>query len=138
PVGRGDPPAAPPRRRPGGHRRRPHPHGDHGRRTRPARPRHRAGPPCRAPHRLAPRRSHLTAPTHLVAVPAPAGTSPTRPPEPDGWVSCHRRRRGPYTGGGSLLRDHVVPDLLDHAPHLLERHPIEILALAPELAGRVP
>ncbi|MEV5981810.1 tetratricopeptide repeat protein [Streptomyces sp. NPDC052114] len=57
--------------------------------------------------------------------------------EPDVAVDCHRRLRGPYTGAGSLLRA-LVPRVHAVRPELLDRHKVEILALAPELRGLVP
>lgn len=52
-------------------------------------------------------------------------------------VSAHRRRRGPYTAAGSLLRA-IAPDLLVRCPELGRRHRIEIAETAPELAHLVP
>ncbi|GLZ02176.1 tetratricopeptide repeat protein [Actinoplanes sp. NBRC 103695] len=52
-------------------------------------------------------------------------------------VSAHRRRRGPYTAAGSLLRQ-ILPDILARRPDLGVRHHIEILTAAPEFAGQVP
>ncbi len=60
-----------------------------------------------------------------------------QPPEPYLEVRCHRRLRGPYTGGGSLLRN-VVPELLEHHGQLLTRRTIEITAIAPELVPLIP
>ncbi|MCL2555233.1 MAG: hypothetical protein FWE75_24205 [Actinomycetia bacterium] len=52
-------------------------------------------------------------------------------------VRCHRRLRGPYTGGGALIRT-VVPELTaDHAA-LLAARATEVIALAPDLAPMVP
>ncbi|MCW2503848.1 MAG: hypothetical protein JWO79_2132 [Actinomycetia bacterium] len=77
-------------------------------------------------------RTHL----HLVA---PSGTGDLlSAPEPGISVRCHRQLRGPYTGAGALLRDHVVPELLRRAPGLVTPRVTEILALAPELAAHVP
>ena len=78
------------------------------------------------------RHSHL----HVVS-PSGADNLPAAP-EPHISVRCHRRLRGPYSGGGALLRDHVVPELLEHAADLVAPRAIEIIALAPELAPRVP
>ncbi|TMR93379.1 tetratricopeptide repeat protein [Nonomuraea basaltis] len=52
-------------------------------------------------------------------------------------IDAHRRPRGPYTVAAALLR-HLVPPTLDRSAELVEAHDIEILAAAPELAGRVP
>ncbi|WP_439658838.1 tetratricopeptide repeat protein [Lentzea sp. HUAS TT2] len=52
-------------------------------------------------------------------------------------LDAHRRLRGPYTAAGSLLRQ-IADDLLQRCPELGERHNIELLTTAPELAGRVP
>lgn len=59
------------------------------------------------------------------------------PPEPHFDVRCHCRLRGPYTGGGTLLRS-VVPELLDKHAGLLTARSIEISAIAPELIPLVP
>lgn len=59
---------------------------------------------------------------------------------PDVMVDCHRRRCGPYTATGSLLRA-LLPRLAAQRPDLCSRHAIEILAVAPELeplVGPVP
>ncbi|MEV6010624.1 tetratricopeptide repeat protein [Streptomyces sp. NPDC051976] len=58
-------------------------------------------------------------------------------PEPDIDVRCHRRLRGPYTGGGALLRA-VVPELSGAHDALIERRAIEVIALAPDLTPLVP
>ncbi|MFD4638041.1 tetratricopeptide repeat protein [Lentzea sp. NPDC058436] len=52
-------------------------------------------------------------------------------------LDAHRRLRGPYTAAGALLRQ-IADDLLERCPELGERHNIELLTAAPELAGRVP
>jgi tetratricopeptide (TPR) repeat protein len=79
-------------------------------------------------------------PSHLRIVPATgAGAAGLPPaPQPDISVRCHRRFRGPYTGGGTLLREHVIPELLGHAADLITARRIEITALAPELASQIP
>ncbi len=61
------------------------------------------------------------------------------PPSPDPYldVRCHRRLRGPYTGGGSLLRA-VVPELAGEHADLLAARTIEITAVAPELVPLIP
>lgn len=51
-------------------------------------------------------------------------------------VDCDRRRRGPYTGAGAMLRV-LVPAAHEVAPELVARHRIEILCAAPELAALV-
>jgi tetratricopeptide (TPR) repeat protein len=50
----------------------------------------------------------------------------------DAVVDSDRRRRGPYTGVGSMLRT-LVPAAHEAAPGLVARHRIEILCAAPEL-----
>ncbi|MDG4763990.1 tetratricopeptide repeat protein [Solwaraspora sp. WMMD406] len=52
-------------------------------------------------------------------------------------VSAHRRRRGPYTAAGAILRA-ILPDTLVRRPELGPRHHIEILTAAPEFSGEVP
>ncbi|MYW05932.1 tetratricopeptide repeat protein [Streptomyces sp. SID3343] len=52
-------------------------------------------------------------------------------------ISAHRRRRGPYTFAGTLMRA-VVPDALARRPELVAAHEVEILTVAPELRDRVP
>ena len=79
-------------------------------------------------------------PSHLRIV-SSAGAGIARlpaAPQPDISVRCHRRLRGPYTGGGTLLREHVIPELLEHAAALIAPRRIEITALAPELASQMP
>lgn len=58
-------------------------------------------------------------------------------PNPYLTVRCHRRLRGPFTGGGSLLRS-VVPELLPENADIVARRVIEITALAPELIPLLP
>jgi len=58
-------------------------------------------------------------------------------PPPLAVVSAHRRRRGPYTAAGSVVRA-VAADALARAPELGPRHHIELLSAAPELDGQVP
>jgi tetratricopeptide (TPR) repeat protein len=76
---------------------------------------------------------------HLQVVPAAARAARELPvsPEPDLEVRCHRRRRGPYTGGGQLLR-HIVPDLLISDAEQVAAKSMVITAVAPELAAVVP
>lgn len=52
-------------------------------------------------------------------------------------LDAHRRRRGPYTAAGDLLRV-LVPEAGKSWPELVSRHEVEILALAPELRDLVP
>ncbi len=52
-------------------------------------------------------------------------------------ADAHRRRRGPYTGGGDLLRQ-IVPALLPAHRDLLQAHDVEIRAVAPELREVLP
>src|SRR4029453_15681819 len=47
-------------------------------------------------------------------------------------VTCHRRLRGPYTGGGGLMRARI-PGIMARDPDLGRRHAVEILSVAPEL-----
>ncbi len=54
-----------------------------------------------------------------------------------GVADAHRRRRGPYTGGGDLLRQ-IVPALLPAHRDLLQAHDVEIRAVAPELRDLLP
>ncbi|HVQ95070.1 MAG TPA: hypothetical protein VMU51_28820, partial [Mycobacteriales bacterium] len=46
-------------------------------------------------------------------------------------VDADRRRRGPYSGVGSVLRA-LVPAVLATNPDLIARHRIELLCAAPE------
>ncbi|MBF9128334.1 tetratricopeptide repeat protein [Plantactinospora sp. S1510] len=52
-------------------------------------------------------------------------------------LDAHRRRRGPYTAAGDLLRT-LVPEARKSWPELVSRHEVEILTLAPELGDLVP
>jgi tetratricopeptide (TPR) repeat protein len=52
-------------------------------------------------------------------------------------ASAHRRLRGPYTAAGEVVRQ-VAPALHEGERHLLDRHDIELLAVAPELIGMLP
>ena len=63
-------------------------------------------------------------------------SAPTRPDDVLAVVDAHRRRRGPYTAAGDLVRA-ILPTVVIHWPALVARHDIEILAVAPELAGTV-
>lgn len=58
-------------------------------------------------------------------------------PEPYLDLRCHRRLRGPYTGGGALLRG-VVPELLERDARLVTARTTEIAAIAPDLLSRMP
>lgn len=51
-------------------------------------------------------------------------------------VDAHERLRGPYTAGGAVLRL-LVPEALRAVPEVVQRHDIEILAVAPELRTSV-
>lgn len=64
----------------------------------------------------------------VVAV--PAGTPLMAP------VSAHRRLRGPYTAAGTVMRA-VVPEAWRRRPEVVDRHQIELLSVAPELAATV-
>jgi tetratricopeptide (TPR) repeat protein len=52
-------------------------------------------------------------------------------------VDAHRRRHGPYTAAGAIVRA-LVPGMLDLEPHLVRRYDIELLSAAPDLAAIVP
>jgi hypothetical protein len=65
------------------------------------------------------------------ASPADAAGTPLPVPALDVW--CHRRQRGPFSGGGDLMRQ-LVPELLERHPHLAKARITEITAVAPELA----
>lgn len=52
-------------------------------------------------------------------------------------IRCHRQLRGPYTGGGQLMRL-VLPELIDEHAELIAAHPNEVVGLAPELERVVP
>lgn len=52
-------------------------------------------------------------------------------------VRCHRNLRGPYTGGGALLRT-VVPQLSAVDPELAKPSATAVVAIAPDLQGAVP
>jgi tetratricopeptide (TPR) repeat protein len=58
-------------------------------------------------------------------------------PTPDHDVRCHRRLRGPYTGGGALLRA-VVPELAGAHDELIAARATEVISLTPDLAPLVP
>lgn len=49
-------------------------------------------------------------------------------------VSCHRQLGGPYTGVGAMLRQ-LVPEVVGRRPHCADPWAIEIVAIAPDLAG---
>lgn len=52
-------------------------------------------------------------------------------------VRCHRLLRGPYTGGGALLRA-ILPDLLASDGPMLAAHAAEIVTVAPDLTPLIP
>jgi hypothetical protein len=52
-------------------------------------------------------------------------------------IRCHRRLRGPYTGGGELMRL-IIPELSAEHVELIAAHPNEVVGLAPELESTVP
>lgn len=49
-------------------------------------------------------------------------------------LRSHRRLRGPYTGGGALLR-RIVPEVAGVDPHLLRPMATAVVAIAPDLEG---
>ncbi len=66
----------------------------------------------------------------VVAAAVPTGTPLMAP------VSAHRRLRGPYTAAGAVMRV-VVPEAWRRGPEIVDRHQIELLSVAPELASSV-
>ncbi|MGL5825343.1 MAG: tetratricopeptide repeat protein [Nocardioides sp.] len=52
-------------------------------------------------------------------------------------LRCHRRLRGPYTGGGQLLRL-IVPELAELDPELVRPMATAVVAIAPDLEGKAP
>jgi hypothetical protein len=79
-------------------------------------------------------RPHI--PSHAWAVPVvdtDSGHGLPPSPRPHIEVRCHRRLRGPYTGGGDLVR-RVVPEILDREPALVMQRTIAITSVAPDLA----
>lgn len=50
---------------------------------------------------------------------------------------CHRRRRGPYSGTGAVLRQ-IVPELLAKNVEMVAARSTEITASAPELVPNMP
>lgn len=77
----------------------------------------------------------MTSPRHYWAdAEAPASDGP---PAAHLTVPCHRRLRGPYTAGGTLLR-HIVPELIPEHGELVARRATEVIALAPEVTPLVP
>jgi tetratricopeptide (TPR) repeat protein len=68
---------------------------------------------------------------------SPADSSTLPAAEPGLDVRCHRRLRGPYTGGGQLLRT-VIPELAGAHDAVIEPRATEVIALAPDLAPLVP
>ncbi len=84
----------------------------------------------------------MTSPMHRLLIdpsgPADAGELEMYAAHPVlGVADAHRRRRGPYTGGGDLLRQ-IVPALLPAHRDLLQAHDVEIRAVAPELRDLLP
>lgn len=76
--------------------------------------------------------------THYWAVTSvPEDPSLAAAPVPLLDIRCHRRLRGPYTGGGALVRA-VVPDLMARHAALVMARATEITAIAPDLAGLLP
>ena len=73
----------------------------------------------------------MTTPRHVLHV-GHAGT----PTDALARVDAHRRRRGPYTAAGDLVRT-LVPAIAACWPDLVARHDVEILTVAPELASVV-
>lgn len=68
----------------------------------------------------------VTVLSQLVGLPATVAT-----------ISADRRRRGPYSAAGEVVRQ-VTPALLRTAPDVASRHDIELLAVAPELRATLP
>ena len=52
-------------------------------------------------------------------------------------MDAHRRRHGPYTAAGAVVRA-LVPEMLTRDPDLVRRYDIELLSAAPDLAAIVP
>src|SRR5690349_21625384 len=52
-------------------------------------------------------------------------------------VDAHRRRHGPYTAAGAVVRA-LVPEMLTRDPDLVRRYDIELLSAAPDLAAILP
>jgi len=48
-------------------------------------------------------------------------------------VTAHRRRRGPYTAAGEVVRQ-LTPAVVSDRPAMATRHDIELLSVAPELS----
>ena len=84
-------------------------------------------------------------PMHRLLIDQDATGEPYRPDGPEAYAAhpvlaladAHRRRRGPYTGGGDLLRQ-IAPALLTTQRDLLQRHDVEIRVMAPELRDLLP
>ncbi len=81
----------------------------------------------------------LSPPRHLWVVTNTDTASNGLPsvPETDLDVRCHRLLRGPYTGGGTVMR-RVVPELGKQHGELIAARANEVVALAPDLAESVP
>jgi tetratricopeptide (TPR) repeat protein len=77
-------------------------------------------------------------PVHLHMTPPPGGRAdvPAGAPPLLAAVTADRRRRGPYTAAGSLVRA-VAADAVARVPELVARHDVELLTVAPELAGAI-
>jgi tetratricopeptide (TPR) repeat protein len=81
---------------------------------------------------------HVWADVHTSADAQPSDPQDAARPVPAHLVvQCHRRRRGPYTAGGYLLR-HIVPELLVYDADLVAARSTEINAIAPDLSGQIP
>jgi tetratricopeptide (TPR) repeat protein len=68
---------------------------------------------------------------------SPADGERPAPPAPLLDLRCHRGLRGPYAGGGALVRS-IVPDLLPGHAELVTTRATEVIAIAPELASLLP
>ncbi|MEW2522683.1 tetratricopeptide repeat protein [Actinacidiphila alni] len=81
---------------------------------------------------------HLRTGTGTGAATATAGHGdlPAAPPA-DYDVRCHRRLRGPYTGGSDLLRA-VIPELAGTHDELIAARATEVISLTPDQAALVP
>lgn len=81
-----------------------------------------------------------SSPRHFWVVADPDATTDAEVPpipEPDLDVRCHRLLRGPYTGGGAVMR-RIVPELGERHSELIAARATEVVGLAPELASLVP
>ncbi|MGL5811706.1 MAG: hypothetical protein ACRCYQ_17330, partial [Nocardioides sp.] len=74
----------------------------------------------------------------MTIVETPTATAPTfAAPRFVVDIRSHRRLRGPYTGGGELLR-RVVPELTGLDPELVRPMATAVVAIAPDLEGKAP